>query len=57
MALNLPLPSKSQELKTMSPLESLEVNETVWPGALASVVAARSSAAIWRRLFNEDPPD
>ena len=26
-------------------------------GALASVVAARTSAAIWRRVFNEDPPD
>ena len=26
-------------------------------GALASVVAARASAAIWRRLFDEDPPD
>ena len=26
-------------------------------GALASVAAARASALIWRRLFNEDPPD
>jgi hypothetical protein len=26
-------------------------------GALASVVAARASAAIWRRVFDEDPPD
>jgi hypothetical protein len=26
-------------------------------GALASVVAARTSAAVWRRVFNEDPPD
>jgi hypothetical protein len=26
-------------------------------GALASVVAARGAAAIWRRAFNEEPPD
>jgi len=26
-------------------------------GALASVVAARSASLIWRRIFNEDPPD
>ena len=26
-------------------------------GALASVVAMRVSAAIWRRLFDEDPPE
>jgi hypothetical protein len=26
-------------------------------GALASVAAARLSAAIWRRVFEEDPPD
>jgi hypothetical protein len=26
-------------------------------GALASVVAARASALIYRRMFNEDPPD
>ena len=26
-------------------------------GALASVAAARASAVIWRRLFNEDPPE
>jgi hypothetical protein len=26
-------------------------------GALASVAAARASAAIWRRAFNEDPPE
>lgn len=26
-------------------------------GALASIVAARASALIYRRLFNEDPPD
>jgi hypothetical protein len=26
-------------------------------GALASIVAARLSAVVWRRLFDEDPPD
>jgi hypothetical protein len=26
-------------------------------GALASIVAARASAMIYRRMFNEDPPD
>jgi hypothetical protein len=26
-------------------------------GALASVLAMRVSAVIWRRLFDEDPPE
>ena len=26
-------------------------------GALASVLAARLSSILWRRLFDEDPPD
>jgi hypothetical protein len=26
-------------------------------GALASVVAMRMSAVIWRRLFDEEPPE
>ncbi len=26
-------------------------------GALASVVAMRVSAAIWRQIFKEDPPE
>ena len=26
-------------------------------GALASIAAARTSAAIWRRVFDEEPPD
>jgi len=26
-------------------------------GALASVVAMRVSGAIWRRIFDEDPPE
>jgi hypothetical protein len=26
-------------------------------GALASVAATRASAVIWRRIFNEDPPE
>ena len=39
------------------------VRRLVWTGllagtgALASVVAARLSAVIYRRLFNEDPPE
>jgi hypothetical protein len=26
-------------------------------GALASIVAHRASAAIWERIFNEEPPE
>jgi hypothetical protein len=26
-------------------------------GAIASIVAARASAVIYRRIFDEDPPD
>jgi hypothetical protein len=26
-------------------------------GALASIVATRLSAFIWRRIYNEDPPE
>jgi hypothetical protein len=26
-------------------------------GALASIIAARASAVIYRRIFDEDPPD
>jgi hypothetical protein len=26
-------------------------------GALASVAATRVSAIVWRRMFNEDPPE
>lgn len=26
-------------------------------GALASVAATRASAVIWRRMFDEDPPE
>ncbi len=26
-------------------------------GALASIVAARAAAIVYRRLFDEDPPD
>jgi hypothetical protein len=26
-------------------------------GALASVVAGRLSAVVWRRVFNEEPPE
>lgn len=39
------------------------VKRLVWSGmlaatgALASVLAARLSAFIWRRLFDEDPPE
>jgi hypothetical protein len=39
------------------------VRRLVWAGllaatgALASVVAARVSAVIYRRVFDEDPPD
>ena len=39
------------------------VKRLVWSGmlaasgALASIVAARLSAMLWRRLFDEDPPE
>jgi hypothetical protein len=39
------------------------VKRLVWSGmlaatgALASVAAARFSAFLWRRLFDEDPPE
>ena len=39
------------------------VKKLIWTGllaatgALASVAAARASATIWRRLFDEDPPE
>jgi hypothetical protein len=26
-------------------------------GALASIIAHRASAAIWERVFNEEPPE
>jgi hypothetical protein len=26
-------------------------------GALASVAASRAAAIVWRRMFDEDPPD
>jgi hypothetical protein len=26
-------------------------------GALASIVASRAAAFVWRRLFNEEPPE
>jgi hypothetical protein len=39
------------------------VKRLVWSGmltassALASILAARAAAIIWRRVFNEDPPE
>ena len=39
------------------------VKRLVWSGmltastALASLLAARVAAILWRRLFDEDPPD
>jgi hypothetical protein len=39
------------------------VKRLVWSGmltastALASLVAARGAALLWRRLFDEDPPE
>ena len=39
------------------------VKRLVWSGvltvssALASILAARAAALIWRRLFDEDPPE
>jgi len=39
------------------------VKRLIWSGmltastALASLVAARAAAVVWRRLFDEDPPE
>ena len=39
------------------------VKRLVWSGmltassALASILAARAAAVVWRRLFDEDPPE
>jgi hypothetical protein len=39
------------------------VRRLLWSGvltassALASIAAARLAAIVWRRVFNEDPPD
>ena len=39
------------------------IKRLVWSGmltassALASILAARGAAILWRRLFDEDPPD
>jgi hypothetical protein len=39
------------------------VKRLVWSGlltassALASLLAARAAAIVWRRLFDEDPPE
>jgi hypothetical protein len=39
------------------------VKRLVWSGvltassALASIVAARAAAILWRRIFGEDPPE
>ena len=39
------------------------VKRLVWSGmltassALASILAARAAAVVWRQLFNEDPPE
>jgi hypothetical protein len=44
-------------------LDNEIVKRLVWSGmlaatgALASVLAARLSAFMWRRLFDEDPPE
>jgi hypothetical protein len=44
-------------------LENDLVKRLVWSGllaasgALASILASRVSAFVWRRLFDEDPPE
>lgn len=44
-------------------MENEIVRRLVWSGllaatsALASVLAARLSAMLWRRLFDEEPPE
>jgi hypothetical protein len=44
-------------------MENEMVKRLLWSGvlagssALASIAAARLAAVIWRRVFNEDPPE
>jgi hypothetical protein len=44
-------------------MENEMVRRLLWSGvlaassALASIAAARLAAAIWRRVFDEDPPE
>jgi hypothetical protein len=44
-------------------MENEMVRRLVWSGvlaassALASIAAARLAAVIWRRVFDEDPPE
>jgi hypothetical protein len=44
-------------------MENEMVKRLLWSGvlaassALASIAAARLAAVIWRRVFDEDPPD
>jgi hypothetical protein len=44
-------------------LDNEIVRRLIWSGmlaassALASILAARVSAMLWRRLFDEDPPE
>jgi hypothetical protein len=44
-------------------MENDIVKRLVWSGmltagtALASLLAARAAAMLWRRLFDEDPPE
>ena len=44
-------------------MENEIVSRLIWSGvlaassALASIVAARLAAFVWRRVFDEDPPE
>jgi len=44
-------------------MENEIVKRLVWSallagtGAIASILAARAAGLIWRRLYNEDPPE
>ncbi len=55
--------SKLQERKAAEKMDNEVVRRLVWSGlvagigALASLVAHRVAAAIWMRLFNEEPPE
>jgi hypothetical protein len=47
----------------MPPMENELVKRLVWSallaglGALASIATTRAAALIWRRLYDEDPPE
>jgi hypothetical protein len=38
-------------------MENELVKKMVWSGLLASLVTQRTAAYVWRRMFDEEPPE